>query len=86
MVNVPVSVPVHFIEANKMIIRVNPCKFVVKNPTYLPRRVGRVEKHYLINSNHYEKDKPTDLHRLVGSHEIKCLTLYNQSMKNSQVK
>lgn len=28
------------------IIRVNPCKFVVKNPTYLHRLVGRVDKHY----------------------------------------
>ena len=77
MVNVPVSVPVHFIEANKMIIRVNPCKFVVKNPTYLPRRVGRVEKHYLINSNHYEKDKPTYLHRRVGSLTIKLRNKFN---------
>ena len=50
---------------------------MVKNPTYLRRLVGRVEKHYLINSNHYEKDKPTYLHRLVGSLTIKLRNKFN---------
>jgi hypothetical protein len=39
--------------------------FLYKNPTYLRRQVGG-ECTLLLTQNHYEKDKPTYLHRRVG--------------------